>query len=184
MADYQKIDLTNASLKYMTVLGYSHTEQYLGAYWNCRCVCGKEVVRLATYLIHRPNVSCGCLKGKIIADQKRLPNHQAVKNSAYKTHLKWADIRGLVSMLSLEDYVAIASRACVYCGGFSTRKNRSTGEEVPLNSVDRRDNDKTYTVATCVPACFICQMMKKDMSYDAFISHVQKLAGYQRSLLT
>lgn len=47
-----------------------------------------------------------------------------------------------------------------------------------LNSVDRRDNEPFYTLENSVPACFVCQRIKRDMKCADFLAHIQKIALY------
>ena len=53
-------DITGQRFGNLTVLGYSHSNH--GAYWRCRCDCGKEeVIVNGTKLKHGRVKSCGCL---------------------------------------------------------------------------------------------------------------------------
>lgn len=66
--------------------------------------------------------------------------------------------------LTSEDFVKITSSPCVYCGE-STKKI----------GIDRIDNSKGYLIENCAPCCTICNMMKKTMKLQDFLSHITKI---------
>lgn len=47
--------------------------------------------------------------------------------------------------------------------------------------IDRKDPLKGYTPENSMPCCTPCNMMKKDMPYDAFIAHVQRIVDTNAS---
>ncbi len=96
-------------------------------------------------------------------------------NSAYKYHKNGANRRGLNTFLTIEEYVEIASRPCVYCGDISIRENPDTGDEILLNSVDRINNEKFYTIESVQSVCFLCQRIKSDLKSKDFLNHINKI---------
>lgn len=80
------------------------------------------------------------------------------KGDAKRRNLKWD--------LSVEDFEKIISKPCYYCG---SKNGKYSG-------VDRIDNSVGYIKGNCVPCCRKCNMMKKDMSKDEFISQCRKIA--------
>ena len=57
------LDLEGKTFGYFTVIGFSHIENHK-AYWNCKCVCGKEVIKQGKLLKNGHITSCGCMHGK------------------------------------------------------------------------------------------------------------------------
>ena len=59
------IDLTDMTFGRLTVVGRAPRPAYYarkGAWWLCRCECGKEVVVPGTSLRRKRTRSCGCLR--------------------------------------------------------------------------------------------------------------------------
>ena len=74
--------------------------------------------------------------------------------------------RNLSMTLTLEEYTAIISSPCFYCGD-------------PLPDVgyglDRADNRYGYTLANARPCCQQCNRAKTDWSEESFYQWVQKV---------
>lgn len=64
---------------------------------------------------------------------------------------------------------ALFKSPCYYCG--------TVPGEQKWNGIDRVFNDTPYLVGNCVSACKQCNMMKRDMSIDAFINKCRKIAA-------
>lgn len=64
-----RIDLTGRQYGYIKVNSYSHTKNKL-AFWNCTCVCGKDIVCNGKLLRNGHTKSCGCMKSKMVSDSK------------------------------------------------------------------------------------------------------------------
>lgn len=179
---FNPIDLKDKNFEYFTPIKFVRSEKKKGSIWLFECKCGKRLERSANYVLMRPGTSCGCKKSSIISRQKTLPDNQAIKNTAYAIHVKRCEKIGLENKLSKEHYIEIASKSCEYCGDFSFRKNSNLNTRIPFNSVDRKNNEPFYDEINSVPACFICQMMKRDLSYEFFLEHIKKIREHQQSL--
>lgn len=60
-------DLTGQTFTYLTAKSYSGTKYFLNyyaGYWNCLCICGKEVEVKTSYLKSGEVTSCGCKTGE------------------------------------------------------------------------------------------------------------------------
>lgn len=64
-----RIDMTGQQFGYLKVNSYSHTENKR-AFWNCTCVCGKDIVCNGRLLRNGHIKSCGCMKNKMVSDAK------------------------------------------------------------------------------------------------------------------
>ena len=64
-----RIDMTGQQFGYLKVNSYSHTENKR-AFWNCTCVCGKDIVCKGKLLRNGHIKSCGCMKNKMVSDAK------------------------------------------------------------------------------------------------------------------
>lgn len=70
--------------------------------------------------------------------------------------------------LSFDNFAALVSNACFYCGQHYQRMG-----------VDRYDSDNGYTVDNCVPCCTTCNLVKGALHGDVFIAHCVQLAKIQ-----
>jgi|HubBroStandDraft_6_1064221.scaffolds.fasta_scaffold413591_2 hypothetical protein len=57
--------------------------------------------------------------------------------------------------LTLQEYAALVSVPCFYCGGLLGQVTRSSG-------LDRLDSSKGYFLGNCVSCCGICNRIKGD----------------------
>lgn len=83
-----------------------------------------------------------------------------VKHSAKKREYEFA--------LSSKQFDEIISKPCAYCG-----------EEKERMGIDRIDNTKGYTLENSTACCTNCNMMKKAMTVNDFLSHIKKIQTYQ-----
>ena len=72
--------------------------------------------------------------------------------------------RGFEFLLTLEKFTEIISKFCIYCG-----------ENEKPRGIDRVDNLLGYTIENSVPSCNSCNMMKKIMTKEEFLSHIEKI---------
>lgn len=83
-----------------------------------------------------------------------------VKHSAKTRNYEFA--------LSTENFENIVNKPCKYCG----EDNKRMG-------IDRIDNTKGYTLENSAPCCTNCNMMKKALTVESFLSHIKKIQTYQ-----
>lgn len=80
---------------------------------------------------------------------------------------------GRENTLTMEDFVGLLKiRVCFWCGG-----------EVPDTraGLDRLDNGQGYTLKNCVRCCWVCNVMKAQMSEREFISKCEKIIAVYRA---
>lgn len=96
-----------------------------------------------------------------IKERALSPERKALhlKYQSYKSNAKTRNLR---FNLTLEEFESITKENCHYCGD----------SEV---GVDRINNREGYVENNVVPCCTTCNMMKKDLEYDAFLAHVSKV---------
>lgn len=85
--------------------------------------------------------------------------YKLLRNSAVK--------RNKILELSFEEFCEIIKQPCNYCGETEKRIG-----------IDRVDNIKGYTKENSAPCCNPCNMMKKTMSKDDFLTHIEKIYKY------
>jgi len=175
-------DYTDKKFAYLKAIKFIRMDSYHSATWLFECICSKKVELRVAHVTSGRTKSCGCKKEDLRRKYTILPNSEAIKNRSYRQHISGAQRRGYESYLTKKDYVAIILKGCLYCGGFSTRKNTRTGEVILLNSADRINNEPYYSLENTVSSCFNCQKAKEVMAAKNFITMCVQVAEYQRHI--
>lgn len=91
--------------------------------------------------------------------------------------------------LTLDEFKVITQNDCHYCGmkpskeisNHNIKKDevRSRGSYI-YTGIDRKDSSEGYTTENSLPCCHQCNIAKMDMSYDAFISYLDRLSSFRR----
>lgn len=84
-------------------------------------------------------------------------------STRYRQYLGRANRKGLPFALTTEEFNHLLSSQCVYCG---------SGSRI---TIDRVDSSLGYTIDNCVPACYVCNIMKYSWDRDEFLAHVVKI---------
>ncbi|MBT1509428.1 hypothetical protein KIP88_02840 [Bradyrhizobium sp. SRL28] len=164
-------DLTGQRFGKLKVVAGGATERKGAGLWQCVCDCGNETTvngyRLRSDLVR----SCGCLAA--------LPPGEAAINFAFSSHRKTnAEARGYKSTLTRDQFAAICSQNCTYCGqppSMVSRSKRSNGDFL-RSGIDRKDNSKGYTPENSVPCCKECNIVKSDLTMEAWQSYILHVA--------
>lgn len=86
-----------------------------------------------------------------------------MKRNAETRNLTW----GLPDDVALQ----LVTTACVYCGFLDLTKT--------VNSIDRLDSAKNYTIDNCVACCVHCNMMKGCYDPTTFVERCRKIGECQ-----
>jgi hypothetical protein len=86
-----------------------------------------------------------------------------MEKNAPKRNLKWE--------LPYEVALQLVTTACVYCGFLDLTKT--------VNSIDRLDSAKNYTIDNCVACCVHCNMMKGCYDPTTFVERCRKIGECQ-----
>lgn len=99
-------------------------------------------------------------------------------NAVYRYCLQKADAkrrdRGQPWTLTKDFAIDLMSKPCFYCGGFS--------DDCTVNSLDRLCSAGTYSDDNVVPACYMCNWMKRTLSVHNFLEMVGNIAAHARGL--
>ncbi len=109
------------------------------------------------------------------------------KRNALRRSLKWE--------LTKEEFIALVSKPCFYCGARPKRRNfkkslkRVMGRwesvaaqtKEKLNGIDRVDGVTGYRVSNCVPCCKRCNYLKSNLSLEDFVSHIKKIIKHMEA---
>jgi hypothetical protein len=82
--------------------------------------------------------------------------------SDYKYKMKSKDFQ-----LTKEEYENIRCRDCTYCGRSCT--------DTHTNGIDRIDNNIGYVVGNCTTSCRDCNISKRTLQFDIFVSQNKKI---------
>jgi hypothetical protein len=155
---------------------------YLETKVKCICRCGNETIVRLSELRNGVVKSCGCL----IHDQSdrarphRLPFGEAAGKALYRNYKNSAKLRGYSFSLSEYDFLQFTKRNCHYCGREPSNKHytswKITGYYL-FNGVDRINNNIGYVKNNCVPCCKNCNMMKRDLTTEEFITTAIMIAN-------
>ena len=163
-------------------------------YYICECEC-KNVREIPKFnLINGFSNSCGCV-GR---NEKLLPEGETSINEKYASCRQAASVRNLEFDLTLIQYSQIISQNCHYCDAEPKNYNRYLKKDgsivktalkvnrflidrswAKINTVDRIDSNKGYSIKNCVPACWPCNEAKMDTPYDKFIERAYKIVEHQ-----
>lgn len=116
--------------------------------WTCRCECGAVKDVLATSLTSGASKSCGCLMPELIAAEKT-KHGLARKGRVLPEYSTWTSMVGRCAEGGHKDY---AGRGIYVCQRWLVPENfvADMGPRPSrFHSIDRRDNDGSYTCGRC-----------------------------------
>lgn len=140
-------------------------------HWLCRCDCGTEKVLIGQDLLQGRTKSCGC-------GRKRFANN--AERQCYQTYRSRAKQQDRAFTLTLEEFVALTTQACHYCGGAprNVARYRHDGSVFVYSGLDRKDNERGYAPENCVPCCEMCNKAKRDVPYKQFVAWLNQAAQH------
>jgi hypothetical protein len=149
----------------------------------CRCACGtvKDIRSVAL----RKMRSCGCSQHDASVRKPRepdtypcKPSGEAAMNTFYASYLSKAKRHGDEFTFSKEEFVALVSKPCSYCGAPPAKRMAYRKDGSPMyngaayaSGIDRLDNSKGYTYENSVPCCTECNLSKHTRSRSDFEDH-------------
>lgn len=83
--------------------------------------------------------------------------------------------RNIPIRLMAYEYESLLSQGCHYCGTSLVSQNGTC--------LDRLDSNKGYTLQNVVPCCGICNRAKGVLSFDEFVSWIEKAYKFQQNIL-
>jgi hypothetical protein len=163
----------------LTVIEYGGREKRKWGYvhfWKCKCLCGNELLVMGTSLRYGNTKSCGCLNKK--------KQEESAKNRYLFTYRKGAERKGRNFELTYEEFFELAFKRCHYCGRvpkrvYPTDSLRCINGRILVNGIDRVDNSKGYIKDNCVSCCEVCNLAKRNMSYNDFIEWLNNIIDFR-----
>lgn len=172
---FRALDETGKKFHWLTVIKRikSNNPNFTGAFWLCKCICGKTTKVRGSNLRKGHVKSCGCLgkhKGK---KAYGLSAKKAV--FCYYRYLAKKKNRGFY--LSFKKLIKITSQNCYYCGEKPSNRssNGFNNGDYLYNGIDRKNNNLGYTTNNCVPCCKICNIAKNNRNEKEFYKWIKKV---------
>ncbi len=162
---------TGIKNNYLTAVSYSHSEKRK-TFWLFKCKCGNQKI-LTSNKVFAKNTStkgCGCSIGKT--------SENPAFYSVYSRYIKGANIRSLNFELSENDFKTITSQNCHYCGIEPKKISKSKFSIFTYNGIDRKINNKGYTIDNCLPCCTLCNKAKRDLDYNIFVEWINQISKF------
>lgn len=145
--------------------------------WECECpYCKRPFVLWHQAITRKDRVmqSCGC------------------RSKLNRTHIEEACERVWTANyndgdISAKEFMALSQGNCHYCNkppsnkvdGAKYMENKPDVDTVFVyNGLDRLDSSKGHIHGNVVPCCKVCNLAKKKMLEDEFISHIDKIAKH------
>ncbi len=152
-------------------------------FWEARCDCGNKTYLLPNTAKSGATRSCGCIKEEsysIIGGVRKL--HPKISSARKHWRQSYKDC-------DFNLFLTISQKPCHYCGSLPQRKTNYNRKESSVyqkqngdfvyNGLDRIDNSKDHTSDNIVPCCWPCNWMKRTLSSDAFLTHIEKIYKHQ-----
>lgn len=87
--------------------------------------------------------------------------------------------------LSIEEVGELVTQKCHYCGSMPSNRIRSHGKRTGFfyQGIDRKDNEKGYSVDNVVPCCHPCNRLKSDiLTHQEMVAVALALGAFRRLL--
>ena len=146
--------------------------------WWCQCHCGKKFLTTARNL-RRGQKSCGCLSE--CNRFQRLPSDKAILHKYIFRYKQGAARRNIVWNLPEEQFEKLIKSNCHYCGEPPSLKVSTVFHEMKVNGVDRRNNEKYYSVDNTVSCCTICNRAKSTLPEKEFKEWIKRIKLYNEN---
>lgn len=153
------VDLTGQTFGQWLVLQWVQSPE-ARTFWLCQCSCGTERLVDSRYLRNGRSKSCGCREMPT-----RRWNHRGYADFYY-----WAQKRGEVGLTD-DQWYELTQMPCHYCGKV---RGKPSG-------IDRIDPSQGYYWDNCLPACWLCNRAKNDLSYDEFLDLIRDISEHQEN---
>lgn len=140
--------------------------------WLCQCDCGLTTIVIEYRLRIGKVRSCGCLKKEVGYRNRIYSKEDSTWHAYHSLHKISAKRRNLIS-LDFQNWKNLSRQSCHYCGTMPSNreypeKNKTGGDKISINGIDRMDSSKDYALDNCVPCCTTCNKRKMDMPYEEF----------------
>lgn len=147
--------------------------------WKAKCSCGNHSTPAQSGLKHGKTKSCGCLMRERAAEllrkctragKNRLPAGHTAFNQLYYCYRAAARVRKREFNLGREEFRALVTANCTYCGFPPRHIKRTKISTFTYNGIDRIDNAVGYVPGNVETCCADCNNAKGKRSKAEFLS--------------
>jgi hypothetical protein len=162
-------DLTGQKFHHLTPVSIARTRNTVGrrtspTLWLCVCDCGKSVTTSITCLKGGKRKSCGCVGQPKLRKRPYGSIYKALQRRSSK----------FIVDISYEDFIEFTKvKECHYCEDEVTwsQHNVSTPGNPCRVNLDRKDNDRGYTLDNVVVCCRRCNVGRNCLfSYEEWVA--------------
>ncbi len=152
-------------------------------FWLFKCKCGNEkVINLRSYKTGQTK-SCGCLQKQ---NHYRLPEGESCFNKLYYSYTIQAKRKNLPFELSKELFRQLTKGTCYYCGllpfvNYPIQKGLSSNGTYIYNGIDRLNSVEGYIKTNVVTCCKHCNIAKRCMTEQQFVTWVRRVYEHTKS---
>jgi len=120
--------------------------------WQCRCSCGRIVVKHDDKLRRGLSKSCGCQRTTVgVGASRYVHGHAHGHPYASRTYRVWAGMKSRCSNPNIPPYRYYGARGITVCDRWMSFQNflADMGEAPQNRSIDRIDNEGHYEPSNC-----------------------------------
>ncbi len=171
--------------KFIVISKSSFTDKRHNSYYECKCICGNNTVVIGSRLRLGKSSSCReCRYARV----RKYPGFASWSHK-YSQYRHSATKRKIEFNLNIDEFIALSSLACSYCGDglriynvYAKDKralsNLVKRSNILISGIDRVNSDKGYNLFNCVPCCADCNQMKSDKTLEQFLNHINKIINF------
>jgi hypothetical protein len=181
-------DLTGMRFGKLVILHMTAERQAGTVIWAAKCDCGTPFIMVSPRRLNAQRkklTDCGCGRGRPGTNGYKptasytQPSEDTARQNLYTSYRNNATRRGKAFQLSRDEFDALTTSPCHYCGAKPSQINTVGGIHKCLYSgIDRVGNGKGYIVGNCVPCCGQCNKAKGEYSEDDFLQWVKRIYRY------
>ena len=158
----------------LTVISFDCKVKY-SKKWICQCKCGKYKSVRQALLRNGTTQSCGCLqieRAVAVLKKHKGPSPLHVIITGYITDAKR---RGYVWDLDRDFALVLLQGNCYYCSDKPSKTAKCGSKRALYNGIDRIKNDVGYQKGNVVSCCTTCNLAKRQMSHEDFLSWIKRV---------
>lgn len=178
-----KKDITGRQFNDLLVIEWLGFKTFPGAktgkrrsMYKCQCNCGNFCEVNQSCLVTGNTKSCGCKK---LVKHSYKGEHYSTISYVFNNYKQSAKKHNREFQLTRPEFEEFITSNCYYCGTKPSIKRNSYNttdlEPFYYNGIDRKDNDKGYTIDNSVTCCMKCNFLKKDYSESEFLNLIKNI---------
>src|SRR6478735_2842272 len=130
--------------------------------YKCQCKCG-NFCKVEQSSLRGNTKSCGC---RLLIKHSYKGEHHSTISYVLNNYKQSAKNKGREFNLTREEFITLITSNCYYCNKPPSTKRDSynTLDKEPFyyNGIDRKNNQKGYSIENSAPCCTECNFLKKD----------------------